>query len=66
MAQPGNDNQKTGVSTDGPSNVMQGVQSGGDNFTATSMATRADGDPMDRGQTAYSTKWLYPDKPGIE
>ena len=66
MAQPGNDNQKQGVSTAGPSNTFDGVQSGGDNFTPLSMKSRADGDPMDRGQTAYQTKWLYPDKPGID
>lgn len=66
MAQPGNDNEKKGVSTDGPSNTLEGVQSGGDNFTPLSMSTRADGDPMDRGDTPTKGKWLYPDKPSID
>lgn len=66
MAQPGNDNQKSGVSPDGPSNVFDGVVSGGDNFTPLGMGTRADGTPMDRGQTEHTGKWLYEDKPGID
>lgn len=43
MAQPGNDNQKTGVVSDYPDNVHPGVYTGDDNFTPLSFATKEDG-----------------------
>lgn len=43
MAQAGNDNQKDGVVSKYADNVLQGVVSGGDNFTALSLATKEDG-----------------------
>lgn len=74
MAQAGNDNQKSGVVSDYPDNVLAGVQTGGDNFTPLSFATKEDGkDDRDvRGPNRDQrfipgrTGWLYPDKPGIE
>lgn len=69
MAQPGNDNQKSGVVAAGPDNTFDGVYAGGDNFTPLSMATEEDGDEADRGQSADAGKWgkwLFSDKPGID
>lgn len=74
MAQPGNDNQKPGVVSDYPDNVLDGVQTGGDNFKPLSMATDEDGvDDRDVGGPNRDerfipgrTGWLYPEKPGID
>lgn len=72
MAQPGNDNQKQGVVSAGPSNVLEGVQAGGDNFTPLSLATKEDGvDDRDVGGPNRDQRFI-PDRsgwvltPGIE
>lgn len=74
MAQPGNDNQKAGIVSTGPSNVLEGVQSGGDNFTPLSMVTKEDGvDDRDVGGPNRDQRfipgrsgWVIPEKPGID
>lgn len=57
MAQPGNDNQKSGIVSDYPDNTHPGVYTDGDNFTPLSFATKEDGDEADRGQSADAGKW---------
>jgi hypothetical protein len=73
MAQPGNDNQKSGVVSDYPDNVHQGVVAGGDNYTPLSMATSEDGDDVGEGGPNRDQRfipgrsgWVIPEAPGIE
>jgi hypothetical protein len=73
MAQPGNDNQKVGVVSNYPDNVLDGVQTGGDNHTPLSMATSEDGDDVREGGPNRDQRfqdgfggWLPGLTPGIE